>query len=301
MTALRHPVVCLILSGMAFLAADAYASVIGRDERRAPDAVDAELASAVGLVSCTREFEGRRRRSAGTATLVGNRSTLLTAAHVFEDEAGRSGPHVLFDPVADCSFRQFDLSGAVAYEVEILHAAMGEFRHNAGAPNEDWAILRTASPLPRSAAVIPFAAGNAGLNDLDGLPIRMVAFHVDADGFRRTPLVSQGELFRIDYGGFTRLAHTADTGRMSSGAAMIHRTDAGHDVVVGVNRSSANFGDFNLAVPLTRELTEALRSFAHGQVPQRQQRLARKGHSKTATEVAARRTEHSATPPTGRR
>jgi hypothetical protein len=81
-------------------------------------------------------------------------------------------------------------------------------------------------------------------------------------------------LFGIDYRGFPRLAHTADMGRMSSGAAIVHRSAAGEHVVVGVNRSAARLGDFNLAVPLSHELEEALRSFAHGFVPDFRQRLA---------------------------
>lgn len=268
------------------LTAGANASVIGEDNRRAPATEDSHLESAVGLIFCTRSFDSGRRRSAGTATIVGNRSTLLTAAHVFEDEAGRQGPRVLFDPVQDCVFRQYDSSGETRFEVEIRRAEMGEFRHNAGAPNQDWAILETAQPLPAPATVIPFASRTTDPSDLAGLSMRMIAFHADVDRARRMPLLSEGALFRIDYGGFTRLAHTADTGRMSSGAAIVHRTPDGQNVVVGVNRSSANFGDFNLAVPLTTELTEALRSFVHGQVPVREHRLAAKPHQKVATEVA---------------
>lgn len=258
----------------ALASATAGAGVIGEDDRREPGADDADLQNAVGLVSCARIVENRRRRSAGTATLVGNRSTLLTAAHVFEDEAGRNGPRVLFDPIGDCVFRQFDRQGEVTVEIAIDRAEMGEFRHNAGVPNQDWAILATVTPLPESATAIPFAWSNTEPDDLAGLEVRMIAFHADGGPARRIPLLSEGELFRIDYGGFTRLAHTADMGRMSSGAALVHRTASGQHVVVGVNRSSANFGDFNLAVPLTEELSETLRSFAHGRVPERNLRLA---------------------------
>jgi hypothetical protein len=275
-----------LIAGVLLLTAGANASVIGDDDRRAPAAEDSHLQSAVGLIFCTRTFDSGRRRSAGTATIVGNRSTLLTAAHVFEDEAGRQGPRVLFDPVRDCVFRQYDSSGRLRLEVAIRRAEMGEFRHNAGAPNQDWAILEAAELLPPSATVIPFASRTADPSDLAGLSMRMIAFHADVDRARRMPLLSEGELFRIDYGGFTRLAHTADTGRMSSGAAIVHRTPDGQHVVVGVNRSSANFGDFNLAVPLTSELTEALRSFAYGQVPVRAHRLASKARRKVTTEVA---------------
>jgi hypothetical protein len=273
----------LLLSGALVTGVGAKASVIGEDDRRAPQVEDSALEGAVGLIFCTRTFESGRRRSAGTATVVGSRSTLLTAAHVFEDEAGRRGPRVLFDPVEDCVFRQYDSSGAVHTEVAIYRAEMGEFRHNAGVPNQDWAILETVAPLPPSTSVIPFAGPTTDPVTLSGLSIRMIAFHLDVDGARRTPLLSVGELFRVDYGGFTRLAHTADTGRMSSGAAIVHRTAEGPNIVVGVNRSSANFADFNLAVPLSFELSQALSSFAHGQVPARRHRLALKAHGKTAT------------------
>jgi hypothetical protein len=61
---------------------------------------------------------------------------------------------------------------------------------------------------------------------------------------------------------------------MSSGAAIVHRTSSGKNVVVGVNRSSANLGDFNLAVPISVELAEVLNSYAQGQAPILRQRLA---------------------------
>jgi hypothetical protein len=276
----------LFILGVLLLTAGAHSSVIGEDDRRVPAAEDSHLESAVGLIFCTHTFDSGRRRSAGTATIVGSRSTLLTAAHVFEDEAGRQGPRVLFDPVRDCVFRQYDASGVLRFEIAIRRAEMGEFRHNAVVPNQDWAILETAGLLPPSATFIPFASRTTAPGDLAGLSMRMIAFHADVDRARRMPLLSEGELFRIDYGGFTRLAHTADTGRMSSGAAIVHRTPDGQSIVVGVNRSSANFGDFNLAVPLTAELTEALRSFAYGQVPIREHRLAGKRYGKAATAAA---------------
>lgn len=249
------------------------ASVVGEDGRRAPGADDAELLSASGLVVCSREVDGRSRRSAGTGTVVGSRSTVVTAAHVFTD-TGRRGPPVEFDAVADCVFRQYDVHGDVVVEVAFDHAEMGAFRHNAGAPNQDWAVLGTVEPLPESTAALPFAPNGNDIESLDGLAMRIVAYHADMDTARRSLVLSEGELFAIAYGGFLRLAHTADTGRMSSGAAIVHRTQDGQNVVVGINRSSANFGDFNLAVPLSSELEQALRSHAYGQVPRRRQPLA---------------------------
>ena len=263
----------LILSAVS-LATVAAAGVIGDDGRRTPGLEDADLRSALGLIVCSGVIDNRRRRSAGTGTVVGSRSTVLTAAHVFADEDGRSGPRVQFDPAEDCVFRQYDPAGEMTVEVAISHAQMGAFRQNAGVPNQDWAVLRTAEPLPDGTTPVPFDDSGNEIKDLAGLPIKMLAFHADISAARRTPLLSEGELFRIDYGGFTRLAHTADSGRMSSGAAIVHRTGDGKDFVVGVNRSSANLGDFNLAVPLSIELVETLNSYAFGQVPIGQQRLA---------------------------
>jgi hypothetical protein len=249
------------------------ASVVGEDERRAPGADDAGLLSASGLVVCSKVVDGRSRRSAGTGTVVGSRNTVVTAAHVFTD-AGRRGPPVTFDPVSDCVFRQYDVHGDAVVEVAFSHAELGAFRHNAGAPNQDWAVLGTAEPLPESTAALPFAQNGNEIRKLDGLSMRIVAYHADMESARRSLVLSEGELFAVEYGGFLRLAHTADTGRMSSGAAIVHRTRDGQNVVVGINRSSANFGDFNLAVPLSRELEQALRSNAYGHVPRRRQRLA---------------------------
>ena len=256
---------------LAIVVADA--SVVGEDGRRAPGADDAQLLSASGLVVCSRIVDDRSRRSAGTGTVVGSRNTVVTAAHVFTD-AGRRGPPVEFDAVSDCVFRQYDVHGDVIVEVAFSHAEMGAFRHNAGAPNQDWAVLRTAEPLPESTAALAFAFNGNEIENLNGLSIRIVAYHADMETARRSLMLSEGELFAVEYGGFLRLAHTADTGRMSSGAAIVHRTPDGQNVVVGINRSSANFGDFNLAVPLSSELEQALRSHAHGHVPLRRQRLA---------------------------
>ncbi len=258
----------------AFLTVAASAGVIGDDGRRPPGLEDADLQSALGLVFCTGMVDNRRRRSAGTGTVVGSRSTVLTAAHVFTDDDERSGTRVEFDPASDCVFRQYDAQGEMTNEVAISHSEMGEFRQNAGVPNQDWAVFRTAAPLAETTIPLPFAGSGNAIGDLAGLSIKMLAFHADIRAGRRTPLLSEGALMQIDYGGFTRLAHTADSGRMSSGAAIVHRTESGQDIVVGVNRSSANFGDFNLAVPLSVELEQALNSYAYGQVPTGGQRLA---------------------------
>jgi hypothetical protein len=47
----------------------------------------------------------------------------------------------------------------------------------------------------------------------------------------------------------------------------VHRTRIGRNVVVGVNRSSANLGDFNLAVPLSVELAGVLKNYSDGAWP----------------------------------
>jgi hypothetical protein len=265
---------CVFLSAAMWLSHSAVAGVIGTDDRRAPSADELELVRSLGHVFCTKLIDGRARRSAGTATVVGSPHTILTAAHIFTDRAGPRGPEVRFDPVTDCVFRQFDVDGDVSVEVGFLYADMGDFRRNPGRPNQDWAVLRTARPLPDSTNALSFANSVGEFDHLIGLSIKILAFHADIEAARRTPLLSEGRLLSVDYGGYRRLAHTADMGRMSSGAAIVHRTAVGEYVVVGVNRSSAILGEFNLAVPLSVELEEILRSYAWGQTPQRNQRLA---------------------------
>jgi Trypsin-like peptidase domain len=264
------------LTAAALVSTAVAASVIGEDGRRVPGPDEADVLSASGLIVCSRMVDGRRRRSAGTGTVVGSRSTVLTAAHVFTDDAIGRGSPVRFEAATDCVFRQYDRSGDVSVEVGFSHVEMGAFSYDAGAPNQDWAVLRTAGPLPASTTALPFAANGHDIESLSGLTMEIVAFHADVDDARRSPMLSEGALHAVTYGGFARLAHTADTGRMSSGAAIVHRTQDGLGIVVGINRSSANFGDFNLAVPLSMELEEALRSFAYGEVPVRRQRLARR-------------------------
>jgi hypothetical protein len=264
----------LTILSTILLATVAVARVIGEDGRQAPDEDDAEYLSALGLIVCTSVIDGLRRRSAGTGTIVGSRGTILTSAHVLTDDAAPGEQTFKFDIASDCRFRQYDADGDVSVDVGFNQAAMGEFWRNTGSPNHDWAVLRTAAPLPESSTPLSFAASGHAIEDLSGLSIRVLAFHADLRANRRTPRLSEGELFGIDYGGFRRLAHTADTGRMSSGAAIVHRTSSGKNVVVGVNRSSANLGDFNLAVPISVELAEVLNSYARGQAPILRQRLA---------------------------
>jgi len=231
--------------------------------------------SAVGYVSCTRIVDGRLRFSRGTATVVGSQRTILTAAHVLADDAGRRGPRVEFDVVNECVFRQQDALGNLAAEVGFSRVTVGAYRANAGAPDEDWAVLTTVEPLPANTMPLRFGMlAPTELVDETRLPIGVLAFHADVRQARRRPLYSEGQLFSVDYAGFRRLAHTADTGRMSSGGAIVHRTAAGTRVVVAINRSGANFGEFNLAVPLTGELEAALRSSVDGEVPVFRERLA---------------------------
>lgn len=275
MPTISHPLTNFASLLFAFiLLAPVDARVIGEDEREPPSDSDIALIRALGLVSCASVADGRRRRSAGTATLVGNSSTVLTAAHIFIDEARGDSEQFRFDPISDCVFRQFGEASEVTFETGFTHTHMGPFWFNAGAPNQDWAVLRTSERLPESAIPLQIALDDNAIDDLSGLQIRMLAFHIDLPNARRFPMVSAGELFGIDYGGYHRLAHTADSGRMSSGAALIYQTDSGQDIVVGINRSSANLQEFNLAVPVSAELEEAVRSLAFGQVPSRRQRLA---------------------------
>lgn len=243
-------------------------NVIGDDGRELAPLSDSDLTAAVGLIVCDRLVDGRRHFGRGTGTLVGSRSTVLTVAHVLSSNAERSGSSVLFDPVSECRFQQYDDSGELRFEVGFVHAAIGNFRHNSGQPNQDWAVLRTATALPPETLPLPYAELRlAGLDQQSRIPISIVAFHADVRSLWRAPLKSEGRLFAVDYAGFTRLAHTADMGRMSSGAAIVRRSPTGEAVVVGLHRSAANFGEFNLGVPMTAELLATLRGFVYGELP----------------------------------
>jgi len=243
-------------------------NVIGDDGRRMAGDGDAELISSVGIVDCRRWEDGRPSSgSRGSGTVVGNRSTVLTAAHVLASNPARSRVQVEFE-AEDCVFRQYDAGGAEIVEVRFSRAEFGAFRRNKGLPNEDWVVLKTAEPLPEATTPLAFAEIDleALANDAR-LPIVVAAFHADVVDMRRVPLVSEGQLFSVRYAGFNRLAHTADAGRMSSGAAIVHRTADGRNIVVGLQRSAANFGEFNLGVPVQTALFETLRSFVWGELP----------------------------------
>jgi hypothetical protein len=267
-----------LLTGL-LLASGVTADIIGSDDRRPPDAAAALLSSAVGVVSCTGEGGSRLRPGRATGSVVGNRRTVLTAAHVFTNDTGTG---LAYRAEADCRFRQYDAAGELTADVGFVQAAYGSFVNNSGLPNQDWAVLKTDQALPATTHPLAFTA--LEFDDLGAggrLPIAVVAFHADRrdDGERRdrrrTALLSEGELFTVTYAGFRRLAHTADMSRMASGAPLVHRTADGRELVVGVHRSAAQYGDYNLAVPLSPELEAVLRSFAWGEAPAVGLRLAR--------------------------
>jgi hypothetical protein len=250
------------------------ANVIGDDDRRAAQSTDADLAQAVGTVSCERTDEAGRHFSRATATLVGSRSVVLTAAHAFRSGEGRAASAIDFDAVADCRFSRYTDVGELVAETGFIAVAYGAYRHNLGLPTEDWAVLRTREPLPEPSRPLRFAGlALDELADAGRLPVVALAFHADQRNRRRVPLLSVGELFAIDYAGFRRLAHTADMGRMASGAAIVHRTPDGQSVVLGLHRSAANFGDYNLAVPIAGELEITLNGLVEAQ-PRDKQLLA---------------------------
>lgn len=254
------------------------AGVIGPDDRRPPAADETTLLQSLVQVFCAKLIGGIYYRSASTATVVGNRNTILTVAHAFTDRPRSDDPQsvslVHFDPVDDCRFRQFDANGSITFEAAFQSVEMGAFRNDPGTPNDDWAVLKTAQPLPENAVALAFANGSGEPGSFSGLPIKILAFHADLEHARRVPLLSEGKLLSVEYAGHTRLAHTADIGRMSSGAAIVHRTRSGEYIVVGVNRSSANLGEFNLAVPMSGALQRVLNNHARGHVPAHDQRIA---------------------------
>lgn len=258
----------LALSGPAGAQVLLRTNVIGDDGRHAAAAGDADLIASVGIVDCRTWQNGRPvSGSRGSGTVIGNRSTVLTAAHVMASNPRRSQIQVEFD-AADCVFRQYDAFGVEIGEMRFVRAEFGAYRRNKGLPNEDWAVLRTAEPLPESTTPLAFAEIDLDELARDArLPIVIAAFHADVVDMRRVPLVSEGLLFADDYAGFSRLAHTADAGRMSSGAAIVHRTADGRSIVVGLHRSAANFGEFNLGVPVQTALFETLRSFVWRELP----------------------------------
>jgi len=188
--AMYRKIATLSLLLTAVLGTPAAAGVIGEDGRRAPGAEDHLLVEALGLIYCAKVVDGRYRRSAGTASIVGNRSTILTAAHVFADDSGRRGPAVRFDAIADCVFRQYDSQGNVTAEVAFQSADMGEYRRNPAAPDQDWAVLRTTAPLPGAHRPLPFANGGEDIFATASLSIRIVAFHADIRAARTTVTTS---------------------------------------------------------------------------------------------------------------
>ena len=175
----RPALLCLLV------VCSAHAGVIGNDDRRLPVAAETQLVSALGQIVCAKVVNGVRRRSAGTGTIVGNRHTVLTAAHVFADPAGRRGPQLKFDAAADCVFRQYDPDGNVTAEAAFLYSQMGAFRDNPAMPNADWAVLRTVTSLPESASALKFANDVSAFEQLDGLAIKILAYHADIESARR--------------------------------------------------------------------------------------------------------------------
>ncbi|MDX1563736.1 MAG: hypothetical protein R3305_12465, partial [Gammaproteobacteria bacterium] len=202
-------------------------------------AQSAGLTDTVGMVVCSKDVDGRTRISRGTGAVVGSRSTVLTVAHNFVSRGRRSGP-VRFE-ATDCVFRQLDAEGETIAEVAFESGVFGDYSLNFALPNEDWAVLKTAEPLVLIEP-LPFSA--VRLDEIDGarMPIELVAFRSERWRGPTSLMFSTGELFTVDYIGVRRLAHTAETDRMSSGAAIVATIADGRRAVVGIHRSSAEFG-----------------------------------------------------------
>ena len=240
----------IALSVLASVAAvPALARIVGSDDRAAlPPSLEAPFAG-VGRLVCRDPESGERFST--TATLVGNRSTLVAAGHYGRVQmAGRSKVIA----VEYCAFELRSVDGKRIFGSLVAPQPVARFSARAEPDplTPDWAILKLLTAAPPS--VSPIIVRPVKTADLSRRSdIFMVSYHSSPEALARTkryspackPLPVRGEplVFR----------HSCDTESGSSGGLLFIMTGAGPRAV-GINHGSATDRDWNYGQVISSDM-----------------------------------------------
>jgi V8-like Glu-specific endopeptidase len=241
------------LAAGAALASLAQARVVGADDRTALAANLETQLSGVGRLVCRDPASGKRFSS--TATLVGNRSTLLTTGHFAT--VAIDGAKVVI-PTDYCAFELRSAEGSRFYGSMIAPNPVARFR-----PRElpdpmtpDWAIVKLRDPAPASVAPVILKAVKADelrrradsfLVSYHSLPDEMALRKRYSPSCRPVAVAGSALVFR----------HSCDTESGSSGGLIFVSTDKGPRAI-GMNHGSATDREWNYAQIIGGELARNL-------------------------------------------
>jgi V8-like Glu-specific endopeptidase len=246
---------CAALPSLVHL--PAMARIVGADDRSAV-AADAEAQfSAVGRLVCRDPVSGNR--FASTATLVGNRSTVLTAGHFATVTVQGARIEI---PTEYCAFELRSAEGARFYGSLIAPGPVARF-HAREQPNPltpDWAILKLRTPAPDVIAPIllkPIKAeelrrrADSFMVSYHSVPDRLALKKRYSPSCKPAPIAGSPLVFR----------HSCDTESGSSGGLIYVQTEKGPRAI-GMNHGSATERNWNYAQIIGGELVRNLPSEA---------------------------------------
>jgi hypothetical protein len=227
----------------------ALARIVGADDRRLlPPPLEAPF-SGVGRLVCRDPVSGERFST--TATLVGDRSTLVAAGHYGRVQMpGRS----TVIAIEYCAFELRSVDGKRVFGSLVAPQPVTRFSARAEPDplTPDWAILklRTAAPLSVSPIIVrPMEASKLARRS----DVFMVSYHSRPEALARTkryspackPLPVRGQplVFR----------HSCDTESGSSGGLLYIMTPAGPRAI-GINHGSATERNWNYGQVISSEM-----------------------------------------------
>jgi hypothetical protein len=245
------PLIRLALGIAAVAASPASARVVGADERGPlPAGLEAQF-SGVGRLVCRDPETGNRFST--TATLVGNRSTVLAAGHFGHVERG--GRQSAIAPEY-CAFELRSSDGKRFFGSLLAPQPVARFSQSRepDPSTPDWAIIKLRDAAPASAA--PVVVRPARARDMSAR-VFMVSYHSSPDALARqkryspdctpSPVAGKPLLFR----------HRCDTESGSSGGLLFIMTGAGPRAVA-INHGSATERDWNYAQAIGSEIARHL-------------------------------------------
>jgi hypothetical protein len=221
-------------------------------DNRVPLAANLEAPfSGVGRLVCRDPASGER--FASTATLVGDRSTLLTTGHFSRVQ---TPSYTTTIPIDYCAFELRSADGQRVFASPVGRGAGGRFtaRDEPSPFTPDWAILKLATPAPPSASPTRLKPMSAA--ELARRPDAfMVSYHSVPESAARTKSYSPGCTPMPVRREPLVFSHSCDTESGSSGGLVYIATPSGPRAV-GINHGSAierNYGQI-----LTAEMLRSL-------------------------------------------
>ncbi|MDP8912087.1 MAG: hypothetical protein M3N39_00755 [Pseudomonadota bacterium] len=246
-TAASRLIALCVLASVAHL--PAIARIVGADDRAAlPPLLEAPF-SGVGRLVCRDPESGERFST--TATLVGNRSTLVAAGHYGRVQMpGRS----TVIAIEYCAFELRSVDGRRVFGSLVAPQPVARFSARAQPDplTPDWAILKLRTPAPLSVSPIIVRPTRAG--DLTRRSdVFMVSYHSQPEALARTKRYSPGCKPLPVRGEPLVFRHSCDTESGSSGGLLYIMTPAGPRAV-GINHGSATDRDWNYGQVISRDM-----------------------------------------------